>query len=62
MVCLFSKAKKGSTESLPMYGAIVTLSKFKSSKKAFAYIDEVLPISPRLASAIVKISGYVSLI
>ncbi len=32
MVCLFSKAKNGSTESFPIYGATVTESKFKSSK------------------------------
>jgi hypothetical protein len=43
-----------------MYGATVTESKFKSSKKALAYIEEVFPIS-RFASAIVKIAGYVSL-
>jgi hypothetical protein len=55
-----SKARKGSTESFPMYGATVTESKFKSSKKALAYIEEVFPISPRFASAIVKIAGYVS--
>jgi hypothetical protein len=42
-----------------MYGATVTESKFKSSKKALAYIEE--SISPRFASAIVKIAGYVSL-
>ena len=29
----------------------------KSSKKALAYIVEVFPISPRFASAMVKISG-----
>ena len=57
MVCLSLNAKKGSTESLPIYGAIVTLSNAKSSKKALAYIVLVLPISPRFASAIVKISG-----
>ena len=55
---LFSKAKNGSTESFPIYGATVTESKFKSSKNALAYIEEVFPISPRFASAIVKISGY----
>jgi hypothetical protein len=31
--------------------ATVTESKFKSSKKALAYIEEVFPISPRFASA-----------
>jgi hypothetical protein len=37
-----------------MYGATVMASKFRVSKKAFAYCEEVLPISPRLASAMVK--------
>ena len=56
MTHLSSKLKKGFTESEPIYGFTVIESKFKFSKKAFAYIFEVLPISPLLASAIVKIS------
>ena len=34
-----------------------TDTEFKFSKKAFAYILEVLPMSPRLASAMVNRSG-----
>ena len=45
-----------------MYGATVIESKSIVSKKARAYISEVFPISPRLASAIKKISGYFDLI
>ena len=55
MTHLPSDIKKGLTESFPIYGATVTESKFMVSKNAFAYIAEVFPISPLLASAMVKI-------
>ena len=46
------------TESLPIYGATVTESKSSPeedlSKNVRAYNPDVFPISPRLASAIVK--------
>jgi len=48
---------KGFTESEPIYGATVTASQLRYSKKALAYLPEVLPMSPRLASAITKIPG-----
>jgi len=54
---LFLYSKKGSIESFPIYGATVIESKFNVSKNVFAYFEEVFPISPLLASAIVKISG-----
>ena len=56
IVYLFLNFKNGSIESDPIYGLAVTLSKPKSSKNALAYIRLVLPMSPRLASATVKIS------
>ena len=40
-----------------MYGEIVIESKFNFSKKALAYIFDVLPISALLASAMVNKSG-----
>ena len=40
-----------------MYGDRVIESKFIFSKKAFAYISDVFPISARFASAIVNKSG-----
>ena len=47
--------KYGNAESLPIYGDKVIASKLYVSKKVFAYILEVFPISPLLASAIFKI-------
>ena len=49
--------RNGSTESFPIYGDIVIESNSKFLRNALAYIFEVLPMSPLLASAMVKISG-----
>ncbi len=53
-----SYCRKGVTESSPIYGATVIASKSSVCKKAFAYIWEVFPMSPRFASAMMKTSGY----
>ena len=58
MVHLSAYSRKGLMLSSPIYGATVMASKCKVSKKAFAYCEEVLPMSPRFASAILKcVSG-----
>ena len=51
-------SRNGFTLSEPIYGATVTLSKSIFSKKVVAYIFEVLPMSPRLASAMMKWQGW----
>ena len=53
--------KKGTTPSLPMYGATVSASTSISSKKHLAYMAEVFPMSPRLASAMMNWSGWLVL-
>ena len=51
---VFHTVKKGDTLSAPMYGPTVTASQVLFSKNACAYMRLVLPISPRLASAMMK--------
>ena len=57
-----SYSRKGFTLSSPMYGATVTESRLNPSKNVWAYILDVLPISPRLASAMIKWFGWFSFI